>query len=901
MRRVLLIFFLMLALVQAFAAPPRKKAEVRPGVSKVEIDSLLTYMREQYNVPVYWVHGGEDRRIYTVYADEKEQFMQEAFRQLRENGYRISEYRDLYIVLYGRTLVTSLPAGFFENRQEQQPVADVQADIFGEKEQQATFANKIYEIGEIGARTSGKASVSGYVRDAATGEPLTGISVYDDRGTAYAQTDASGFYKISLPVGDNTLCYDGWSMEEGRYMLKVWDDGNFDVQMKERVLTLTGAVVTAESMARHRSSKMGIETVRMSAIKNVPAVFGEADVLKVLLTLPGVKSVGEVSNGFNVRGGSSDQNLILFNNGTIYNPSHMFGLMSVFNPDVVSDIELYKSSIPVEYGGRISSVLEVRSREGNGKKLSGSLGIGLLTSRLHLEGPIGNENTTFIIGARTTYSDWMLRLRPNDLIEGIVPPDIQYTDGSASFRDLNIGLTHKFGRNHSLHAYGYISRDKFGFSNDTSYRYDNLNVSLKWRSNFDGGRSMVIAAGYDEYGYRVDDTFNAAAAYTYQTQISQPFAKVTIKSPLSESHTLTYGGSGVLYQLQPGARHPLGEESIVEDRSLALERGLEAAAYVSDEWQITRRLSVDAGLRYVMYGSLNDRSLYHAPEIRISGKMSFTPRFSWKAGFNTMHQYIHKISNSINISPTDTWKLADRKLAPQNGWQAATGLYLTAGANPIDFSLELYYKRVNNFVDYMPGARLAMNENLADELVPTECRAYGVELMMRRTLGKLNGWVSYTWSRSMQREMGNRGKMAINRGEWYCTSYDKPHELKAVLNYKFTHRYSISANVDYSTGRPVTLPIGTYEYAGGTRLVYSDRNAYRIPDYFRLDLALVVEPGHYLRQLAHLSFTMGVYNVTGRHNAYSVYYDINSRGVIKGHMMSVFAYPIPYINFNLEF
>ena len=880
------------------AAAQRRRQEVRPGVARVELDSLVRYMAAKHGIPVYCVPDTTDHRSYTVYEEDGERFREEAFSQIRANGYKISTHRGKYIILYGKELVTSLPAGFWDIRSKEPEAAGV-ADIFGDMGQTATFQNKIYEIGDRGPRKNGKALVGGYVRDASTGEPLAGISVYDEKGSAYAQTDASGYYKIHLVPGSHVLNFAGYSLEDARYMLDVYDDGTFDITMKERVFALSGAVVTADNLARHRTAKMGIEKVRINTIKNVPAVFGEADVLKVVLSLPGVKSVGEVSNGFNVRGGSSDQNLILFNNGTIYNPSHLFGLISVFNPDVVSDLEIYKSSIPVEFGGRISSVLEVRTREGNGKKLKGSLGLGLLTSRLHLEGPLGSENTTFILGARATYSDWMLRIEPADWMLGLLPSATHYTNGSANFYDFNLGLTHRFNRDHSIHAYGYYARDKFSFSNDTTYRYDNMNVSLKWRSNFGEGHSLVAAAGYDKYQYRIEDSFNAAAASTFSTQIEQPFAKATFKSPLSSAHTLTYGAGATLMRVSPGNFLPLGDESLVESRRIPLEEGLEGALFASDEWQVSAPLSFDAGARYTLYRAPSGK-IFHAPEARLSTKYSFTTHLSWKAGFNTMNQFIHKISNSINISPTDIWKLADEGVDPQSGWQAATGLYFTLPESQTDISVEGYYKSVRNFVDYIPGAILVMNENLAAELIPTRSKAYGVEWLLRRNVGKLNGWVSYTWSRSRQMDEGDGVRQPINRGEWYNTSYDKPHEVKVVANYKFTHRYSLSANLDYSTGRPVTIPIARYEYGGGTRLLYSDRNSYRIPDYFRLDLALNVEPGHYLKQLMHVSFTLGVYNVTGRRNAYSIYYTVEGNSV-KGHMMSVFACQIPYMNLNLKF
>lgn len=860
-------------------------------LTRVEVDSLITVIRQQAGTSVFYIRDTSDKTHYTV-SSAGEGFLKNAFRALSDQGYSVTSYDGKWFILKNNGFSTTLPVGYFDKEAVSGSGNEELKKFIDNQNTIVTFQNKIYDIGDPNSGKTGLATVKGYVKDVASGEPLVGVSVYDDSGKYFAQTDAYGFYKILLPVGENVLGFSGYSLEDMKLHLQVYDDGGLDVVMKEKIFALSGAVITSESMSHHRSTQMGIEKVRINVIKNVPVAFGEADVLKVVMTLPGVKSVGEASSGFNVRGGATDQNLILFNEGTIYNPSHMFGLLSAFNTDVINDIELYKSSIPAEYGGRISSVLEVRSRDGNSKKFTGSVGLGLLTSRLHLEGPIVKDKTTFILGARTTYSNWMLKL---------LPKNSNYSDGRASFQDVNLGISHKINGNNSLHAYGYYSRDKFRFSSDTTFHYRNINGSLKWRSNFSEKHSLVMALGYDSYSYNVTDQFNASSAYRLSSDVNQGFGKLTFKSIVAPNNTLTYGVNAIMYDLNPGTYNPFGEESLVIPKVLDRENALEGAVFASDNWQIGK-LSIDAGIRLSMFhNNKGGKAFYIGPEYRISGKYSFADNVSVKAGFNTMRQYIHMISNSINISPTDTWKLSTDRIKPQDGWQAAAGFYWTVANNTVDLSLEGYYKKVQHYLDYRSGAVLVMNENLADDLIETENKAYGVELMAKKTLGKLNGWISYTYSRSLLREMEDRGPETINGGDWYKASYDKPHDVKIVANYKFTHRYSVSMNLDYSTGRPVTIPIGKYQYANGYRLVYSERNTYRIPDYFRLDLALIVEPGHYLKQLTHMSFTFGVYNVTGRRNPYSIYYTTNNGGHINGHMLSVFATQIPYINLNLKF
>ena len=748
----------------------------------------------------------------------------------------------------------------------------------------ASYRNKTYEIGRKGAEGA-QAKVSGVVRDVASGEPLSAVLVSDRSGRIYCYTDKEGRYTLNLPQGENLLSFREYSLEDMDIHVIVNSSGELDIVMREKVTALQSAYVTANGMADHRRAGMGLEKLSQSTITHVPSAFGEGDIIKTVLTLPGVKSVGEASSGFNVRGGSSDQNLILLDGGTIYNPGHLFGIFSAFNTDVVDDIELYKSSIPVRYGGRISSVLDISTRDGNAERLHGSLGLGILTSHLSLEGPIVKDRTSFVLGGRTTYSDWLLRQ---------IPTNSGYAGGNASFSDVNLGLTHRFDDRNSLKLTGYWSRD-------TTFRYSNINVALKWIHKRDEDQTLKVSAGFDQYANTLDRGFDTdpLGSYSLSTRIREGFIRAGVERRLG-SHTLSWGGDGVLYSLNPGSIVPLEGSSIIA-KDLKMESALESALYAGDLWQSDGPFSVEGGVRLSSFVAFDPSKFYFNPEFRLSGKYSPLSNLSLKAGVNTMSQYIHLISNTSAISPMDTWKLSGSDLLPQQGWQAAGGVYWTVFGNALDISLEAYYKRMYNSLDYKSGAVLSMNEQLAADLVRTTGKAYGVELMLRKQTGRLTGWLSYTWSRSLLKEMQDRGPETINDGEWYNAPHDKPHDVKLVGNYKFTHRYSISFNLDYSTGRPVTIPVGQYYYGNAVRLMYSQRNAYRIPDYFRLDLALNIEPGHYLKAFTHMSATLGCYNVTGRRNAYSVFYTTSGGYNIKGYMVSVFATQIPYLSLNLKF
>ena len=880
MKKTLILILLLASTTLAAQAPLE--------VKRVSLDSLVSFLNREFPLDFYTVHNVEEQATFTIRAP-REDFLKEAFEALRAKGYRVSSYGDARFILQGKTVFTGLPTGYFDN----QSTADEGSldQYLSEQSAIATFQNKVYEIGDQGAKTSGTAYLSGHVRDVSSGEPLSGVSVYDEKSGIYTVTDADGFYRVAIPVGDSHLSLSGYSLEDLHLTLKVWDDGNLDVVMKEKVTALTGSVVSADAVSRHRDAKMGLERVRMDVVKKIPTAFGEGDIIKAVLTLPGVKSVGEASGGFNVRGGSTDQNLILFNDGVIYNPTHLFGIFSAFNSDVISEVELYKSSIPAEFGGRISSVLDVRGREGNSKKVSGSLGVGLLTGHFHLEGPIVKDRTTFIIGGRTTYSNWMLDL---------MPKNSSYHGGRASFSDVNASVTHKINNANSIQASAYWSRDGFSFDRDTSFRYSNLNAALKWRSRLGSRLNLIASAGYDSYGATFTNDFNEWSGYKIDTGIQDAFGKATFRYAVSDAHNVSFGLSAMTYWLAPGSIAGLHTGTYIEPRTLDTQKAVEPALFVSDSWTVTPKFTVDGGIRLSSFVALGPTKFYINPEYRISAKYSFLDNLSVKAGFNTMSQYIHLITNTSSISPIDTWQLSNAKIRPQTGWQAAAGLYWTIGG-ALDLSVEPYYKTMEHYLDYKSGAVLLMNENLADDLVETIGKAYGVELMAKKSTGKLTGWVSYTYARTLLRESEDRGVETINGGDWYNAPHDKPHEVKLVANYKFTHRYSLSVNLDYSTGRPVTLPIGYYYYGGGKRLAYSGRNNYRIPDYFRLDLAMNIEPGHYLRQLTHMSWTVGVYNVTGRKNAYSVFYTADAKGNISGNMLSVFAYPIPYVNLNLKF
>lgn len=819
---------------------------------------------------------------------------------------------------------TTLPPGIV-HRQKSSSVFPAQLNTIADAEAvrnagtpDIVSENRLYEIGiKTNEIKQDNTILNGYIRNSKTGEPVMNALIFSDVLKISAATDKFGYYTIILPAGRHTLQVQGLGLQDTRIQVIMYDNGKLDLELQERVVALKEVIVSAQKMVNINRVQQGVEKLSIETIKQVPTVFGEADILRVVLTLPGVKTVGEASTGLNIRGGSADQNLILFNDATIYNPSHFFGLFSAFNPDVVKDVELYKSSVPAKFGGRLSSVLDINSREGNKKEFTGSAGIGLLTSRLNLEGPLLKDKTSFIFGARSTYANWLIKLLPD-----------AYNNSKASFYDVNLGISHQVNSKNNLYFTGYLSNDRFKLNSDTAYSYNNKNISIKWKHNFSNKLTGTFTAGADRYEYKVLSESNPLNGYQLSFDINQYNLKSGFNYVLNAKHTFDFGLNAIRYKLNPGSFIPIGRQSLVDPDIIATEHAQESAFYISDRYSISQKLSVEGGIRYSLYNYLGPQMVnvyaeglpkepsnviearafskgkfiktYHGPEYRISARYAVTNSFSLKAGYNTLRQYIHMLSNTTAIAPTDVWKLSDLNIKPQQGQQVSLGFYKNLKSNTIETSVEVYYKNISDYLDYKPGANLIMNHHVETDVANTNGKAYGVELMVKRQAGKLNGWVSYTYSRVLLKMDDPTFAEPVNRGEYYPANYDKPHDVTLVGNFKVNHRFSLSLNTTYSTGRPITLPVARYYYGGAQRVLYSDRNSHRIPDYFRTDFSMNIDGNHKVNQKTHNSWTIGLYNITGRRNAFSVFF-ATENGVINGYKLSIFGSAIPFINYNIRF
>lgn len=793
-------------------------------------------------------------------------------------------------------------------------IATIQ-DTADEKSTNIYVQNKLIYIGKPTASNSGTAVLSGVIKNIKNNDPIVGATV--SSGNKSVITDYLGQYALNLPKGRHLVTVSFSGMRDALRQLIIYSSGSLNIEMQDEVTTLKSVVVTTQKNSGVKAPKMGVERVTIKQMKVQPVVFGEADVLRTVLTLPGVTSVGEASTGFNVRGGSADQNLILFNDATVFNPSHLFGFFSAFNPNVIKAAELYKSSIPEKYGGRISSVLDVSVQEGNKKKFGGAGGIGPLTSHLMLEGPLQKEKSSFIIGYRTTYSDWVLKNLK----------DVSFNNSQAAFYDLSLHVSHQINKKNFIYITAYTSSDRFKLDRDTLYKYVNNNANIKWKHIYNSNFFSTITVGYDNYGYGIESSLKPFDAYELKFKMSQYYVKADFTKTYGKKHRINFGFNGNYLAIQPGNFNPTGSQSLVVPVNIQKEQGIENSIYFGDNIEVNSKLAVEAGIRLNAFTALgaskvlnyapglerdeanvigstsykNGQAIktYFGPEIRLSARYTLTETSSVKFALNTLRQNIHMLSNTTAISPTDIWKLSDAHIKPQVGQQVSIGYYKTL-TNGIELSSEVYYKRLSNYLDYKSGATLLLNEHIETEVLSSRGKAYGIELMAKKNTGKLTGWLSYTFARTLLRTDDALTNRPINRGEFYAANFDKPHSTNLIANYKFSHRFNVSITGVYSTGRPITLPIAVFNYAGGNRVFYSDRNQYRIPDFFRADISMNIEGNHKVKKLAHSSWSVGVYNLTARKNPYSVYFTTENNQ-IKGYQLSIFGSAIPFVTYNFKF
>ncbi len=766
--------------------------------------------------------------------------------------------------------------------------------------------------------TNGEASISGFIKEEETGEPLIGAVVYAEDASQGVVSDVSGYYHIALSKGQHQVTYQSLGKKAVKKQILLNGDGIINLELSDEITALRGVEIVAEKYQNVAGIQMGMERVDIKSIKNIPTSMGETDIIKSALLLPGVQTVGESASGFNVRGGSTDQNLILFDGAPIYNSSHLFGFFSAINSEIIRDFELYKSGIPAEFGGRISSVFDISSRDGNKKRFSGSGGLSPITGRIAVEGPIVKDKASFLISGRSTYSDWLLR-QLND-------PAIRNSD--ASFYDVNAKISIDFDTRNRLEISGYRSNDYFRLNSDTAYTYQNQTLSASYMHRFSDKLVGYLKGIYSSYDYTIRSNQEPATAFNMNYAIEHRELQSNFSYFLTANHKVLFGASSILYGMNPGEMKPAHSESLIAENKLEHEQASESAAYLGNEFTLGKKLKIYAGLRYshyMLFGpakvyqyaegvpreaeNISDTTLYEkneiiksygGPEIRFSARYKLGSKSSVKISYNRMRQYLHMLSNTTAISPTDAWKLSDTYIPPQIGDQYTIGLYRDILNRRIESSIEVYYKEIKDVLEYEGGAQLLLNRTIESDLIKANGEAYGVEILLKKPQGRLNGWISYTYSKVFVQTFSDFPSEQINNGELYPANFDKPHDVSVVANFKFTRRLSASGNFVYSTGRPITYPIAKYSFRNATLLHYSDRNEFRIPDYMRVDFSVTLDGNLRADKIWHSSWSFSVYNLTGRDNVYSIFFT-SKNGQVNGYKMSIFAQPIVTLTYNFKF
>lgn len=752
-------------------------------------------------------------------------------------------------------------------------------------------------------------SISGHVKDAASGEELIGAAVIiDDLGKGTV-SNVYGFYSLSLKPGLYQLTYSYIGYKVQTRTVNLDEDVVINIELREDITELEEVTIMAEGPRAHiQKAQMGVNKLQIREIRRIPTLMGEVDVIKAIQLLPGVQASSEGASGFSVRGGNPDQNLILLDEATVYNASHLMGFFSVFNNDAVKDVKLYKGDIPADFGGRLSSLLDVRMKEGNMKKFSGSGGIGTISSRLTLEGPLKKDKTSFLLAGRRTYADVFLPFAKDE--------DVRKS--TLFFYDLNAKVNHIFNEKNRLYISAYAGRDVFE-NIFARMAFGNQTYTLRWNHVFSGNLFSNFTLVHSRYQYELGTPEGEANSFLWESSLVDYGAKADFNYFITPEHTLKFGLLTTYHDFESGSAKGIGDQALFGEFILPHNFALENGLYLSAESSLGERWNIKYGLRYSSFHNVGKATVYNyddhyeATDSTVYRKSEFfnhyggfEPRLamsfilneasSLKASYSRTRQYIHLAQNSTAGTPLDVWFPSSPNTEPQLSDQVSVGYFRNLWGNRLETSVEVYYKEMRNSIDFKDHAELLMNRHMEGEIRIGEGTSVGLELLIRKNTGRLTGWVSYTLSKT------ERVVPGINNGNAYAAPYDKPHDLALVLNYEISKRIWVSGNWVYSTGLPVTFPTGRFEYMGNIAPVYSDRNAYRMPDYHRLDLSVSLGARDKPDRKWGWDLNLSVYNAYARKNAWAINFvqDETDPSVTHAEMTYLFSV-IPALTFNFHF
>ena len=768
-----------------------------------------------------------------------------------------------------------------------------------------------------------KYTISGTISDTNNNETLIGVNIIANGTKSYAITNEYGFYSLTLPKGDYeiVISYVGFTSISEKISLTQNIKKNYSLsesgqELKEVVIT------TEKTTANIRKPEMSVNKLSISTIKKMPVVLGEVDVIKSILFLPGVTNAGEGQSGFNVRGGGADQNLILLDEATIFNSSHVFGFFSVFNPDAIKDLKLYKGGIPSKFGGRASSVLDIYQKDGNSKDFHMNGGIGLISSRILAEGPIVKDKGSFLIGGRASYAHLFLKLTDNE--------------NSAYFYDLNTKLNYKLNTNNNLFLSGYFGRDIFSLNKSFSNTYGNTTLNLRWNHLFSDKLFSNLSVIYSDYYYGLTLDF---IGFNWDSGIKNYNLKYDFKHYLSNKLKLNYGFNSIYYNFNPGTIDPINSTSNIKYKQLDRKYAFENALYFEAEQILTDKLAINYGLRYSMFNRLgnstvnlyqNNQPVFYDSDLKIYEKAkpigttyynknktiasfdNLEPRFSAayelnenqsvKASYNRMVQYLQLVSNTASPTPLDVWTPSDSYIKPQIADQVAIGYFNNFSANKYTLEVESFYKKIKNRMDYIDGANLIANEAIEQVILNGKMRSYGLEILLRKNTGRFNGWIAYTLSKSQQRTPGRTpDEIGINNGQWYRSAYDKLHNIAVTANYTLNDKWNFGGNFTLQSGQPVTYPNGQYEYKDLIVPNYGERNKNNLPLYHHLDVSATYIPKPYKKKGWQSEWVFSIYNIYNQKNAASISFRENAEtGVNEAVKLSIFGI-VPSVSYNFKF
>lgn len=771
--------------------------------------------------------------------------------------------------------------------------------------------------------TAQKATVSGIVKNKNTGETLMGASVYLKNTSVGVTSNEYGFYSLTTLQGTYTLVVEYIGFTKVEKKIDLSDNIKLAIELIEENVSLQEVVISSKSEKTNvRTPQMSVKTLSSQKIKEIPAVLGEVDIIKSIQLLPGVTNAGEGASGFNVRGGAEDQNLILLDEAIVYNSSHLLGFFSVFNNDVIKDVKLYKGGIPSQYGGRASSVLDIRQKEGNNQQFHLEGGIGLISSRLTAQGPIVKNKSSFLVAGRASYAHLFLKFT-----------DIKST---VSFYDLNMKLHYDISENSRLYLSGYFGRDNFKLDQSFTNLYGSSLLNLRWNYIFNDKLFSNLSLNYSKYDYNVDVN---VIGLDWDSNIDNVNVKYDFNYYANSQFKFNFGVNSIYYDFNPGFIKSLNKTSIFNDYQLDKKYALENALYGSAEHKITNKLTFRYGLRWSHFIRLGKQSLTNYKDNKplvydeklgvyekgiTTGKTTykkgqkiidfnhFEPRLSLsyrlnqkssiKASYNKIAQYLHLIYNTSSATPLDIWTPSGTFIKPQIAHQYAIGYFRNFNDNQYSIEVEAYYKTIANRIDYVNGADLVAQNNLETQILEGKSRAMGVELLLQKNVGNLTGWLSYTLSKSEQQTLGGiAGGEGINNGEWYNTPYDRTHDVSVTATYKLNERWKFGSNFVFQTGRPVTYPNGKFKYNGLLVATYGDRNSNRLPFYHRLDFSATLTPRKNTNRKWKGEWVFSIYNVYNRNNALSISFRQNEdTGKNEATRTSVFGI-VPSVTYNFKF